>query len=87
MGHINIYHGMNFYIIYSLKKKHDTRDFDPLFWVYMIILPRVQPTIMIQFLVILGSLSHKSPPLNIDLLIILILLIPYNITLAPPIYT
>jgi hypothetical protein len=48
----------------------------------MIILPLAQPTIMTQFLIIFGSFSHKNPTLNIDL-IILILLIPYNITFNP----
>jgi hypothetical protein len=38
---------------------------------------------MIQFLIILGSLFHKNPPLNLDLPIILILLIFYNITFVP----
>jgi hypothetical protein len=40
----------------------------------------VQPIITIQFLIILGSLSHKNPPLNIKFPTILILLISYNIT-------
>jgi hypothetical protein len=53
-----------------------------LFWVYMIMLPLAQPTIMIQFLIILGSLSHKNPPLNINLPITLIFLISYNITFS-----
>jgi hypothetical protein len=71
---------MNCYITSSRERKHDTRDFDPLFWVYMITLPLAQPTIMIQFLIILVSLSYGNPPLNIDLPIIFILLIHYNIT-------
>ncbi len=48
-----------------------------------IILPFVQPTIMIQFLIIFGSLSHMNPPLNTDLPIIFIILISYNITFGP----
>ncbi len=83
MGRTNTYHGMNYYIIFSRKRKGDTRYFDPLFWVYMIILPLAQPIIMIQFLIIFGSLSHKNPPLNIDLPIILSILIFYNITFGP----
>ncbi len=46
----------------------------------MIFLPLAQPIIMIQIFIIFGSLSHKNPPLNIDLPIILIFLILYNIT-------
>ncbi len=38
---------------------------------------------MIQFLIILGSLSHMNPPLNIDLHIIIIFLISDNITFGP----
>jgi hypothetical protein len=49
----------------------------------MITLPLTQPTIMIQFLITLGSLSHKNPPLNIDLPLTLILLISYNIIFSP----
>ncbi len=45
----------------------------------MITLPLTQPTIMIQFLIIFSSLSHRNPPLNINLPIIFILLIFYNI--------
>jgi hypothetical protein len=48
----------------------------------MITLPLAQPIIMIQFLVILGSLSHKNPPLSIDLPIIFILVIFFNITFS-----
>jgi hypothetical protein len=32
-----------------------------LFWVCMIALSLVRPIIMIQFLIILGSLFHKNP--------------------------
>jgi len=42
-----------------------------------------QPTIMIQILIILGSLSHRNLALNINLPIILIFLISYNITFGP----
>ncbi len=56
--------------------------FRPIVWVYMITLPFVQPTIMTQFLIIFDSLSHKNPPLNINLPIILIFLIFY-ITSSP----
>jgi hypothetical protein len=38
---------------------------------------------MIQIFIILGSLSHKNPPLNIDLPITLTFLIFYNITFDP----
>jgi hypothetical protein len=69
-------------LLIAEKRKHK-RYFNPLFWVYMITFPFVQPTIMIQFLIILGSLSDKNPPLTIDLPIILILLIFYNITFDP----
>jgi hypothetical protein len=37
----------------------------------MITFPLIQPTIMIQFFIILSSFFHMNPPLNIDLLIIL----------------
>jgi hypothetical protein len=57
--------------------------FQPIVWVYMITLPLVQPTIVIQFFIILNSFSHRNPPLNIDLPIIFILLISYNITFNP----
>jgi hypothetical protein len=67
----------------SQKKERDKKDFNPLFWVHIITLPLSQPTIMIQFLIILGSLSHMNPPLNIDFPIIFILLISYNITFSP----
>jgi len=83
MGRINVYHGMNCYIASSQEKKSETKKFDPLFWVCMIILPLAQPTITIQFPIILGSLSHKNPPLNINVPIIFILLISYNITFDP----
>jgi hypothetical protein len=79
MGCINTYHGMNYYIAFSRERKCNTRYFDPLFWVYMITLPFVQPTIMTQFLIILSSLSHKNPPLNINLPLIFIFLIFYVI--------
>ncbi len=83
MGHTNTYQGMNCYIASSQERKLDTRDFDPLFWVCIITLPLAQPTIMIQVHNILGSFSHKNPPLNINLPIILILLMSYNITFDP----
>jgi hypothetical protein len=47
-------------VLLLVKKKHNRRDFNPLFWVCMITLPLPQPTIMIQFLIILGSLSHGT---------------------------
>ncbi len=56
---------------------------NPLFWGYTITLLLGQPTIMIQFFIIFNSLSHRNPPLNIDLPIILIFLISYNITFNP----
>ncbi len=83
MGRTNIYQGMNYYITFSQKKKSDTRYFDTLFWIYMITLPLVQPTIMIQFFIIFNSLSHKNPTLNINLPIIFIFLVFYNITFSP----
>jgi len=83
MGHTNTYHGMNCYIASSWERKCDTRDFDPLFWVYMITLPLVQPIITMQFLIILGSIFQRNPPLNIDLLTTFILLIFYNIIFDP----
>ncbi len=45
----------------------------------MITLPLVQPTIMIQFFIIFGSLFHQNPPLNMNFPIILIILMFYNI--------
>ncbi len=83
MGCTNTYHGINYCTASSRKRKHNKRNFDTLFWVCMITLPLAQPIIMIQFLVILGSLSHKNPPLNIDLPIIFILVIFFNITFSP----
>ncbi len=83
MGHTNIYHGMNYYIASSREKKRETKKFDPLFLVCMITLPLAQPRITIQFPIILGSLSHKNPSLNIDVPIIFILLISYNIIFGP----
>jgi hypothetical protein len=83
MGHTNTYQGMNCYIASSQERKLDTRDFDPLFWVCIITLPLAQPTIMMQFLIILGSFSHRNPPLNIDLPTTFILLISYNIIFNP----
>ncbi len=79
MGHTNFYNVINCCIAFSQERKHDKRYFNPLFWVCMITFPLVQPTIMIQFLIILHSLSHMNPPLNINL-IIFIFLIFYNIT-------
>ncbi len=49
----------------------------------MITLLFTKPTFMIQFFIILGSLSHKNPPLNINLPTIFIFLISYNITFNP----
>jgi len=57
--------------------------FQPIVLGLHITLPLVQPTIMIQILIIFGSLSHMNPPLNIDLPIIFIILISYNITFGP----
>jgi hypothetical protein len=70
-------------LLLARKKKCNKRDSNPLFWVCMITLPLVQPTIVIQFLIILGSLYNKNPQMNIYLLIIFILLISYNITFGP----
>ncbi len=75
---LNAWVALILYCFYS-EKKRDTRYFNPFFWVYMITLPLAQPTIMIQFLIIFNSISHKNPPLNINLPIILIFLIFYNI--------
>jgi hypothetical protein len=83
MNRINTYNGIDCAIAFSPKTKRNRRNFNPLFWVCMITLPLVEPTIVIQFLIIFGSLSHKNPPLNMDLPIILILLIFYNITFSP----
>jgi hypothetical protein len=65
------------------EKENAIRYFNPLFWVCMITFPLTQPTIMIQFFIIIGSLSHRNPPLNIDLPITLVFLISYNITFGP----
>jgi hypothetical protein len=49
----------------------------------MITFPLAQPTIMMQFLIILGSFYHRNSPLNIDLPTTFILLISYNIIFGP----
>jgi hypothetical protein len=51
-------------VFFLAEKKHGRRDFDPLFWVYMIIIPLVQLTIMIPFLIILSSLSSHEPTIE-----------------------
>jgi hypothetical protein len=76
----NIYNGINCGIAYNRKRKRDKGYLNPLFWVFMITLPLAQPTIMIQFFIILGFLSQNNPPVNIDLPVIFIFLIFYNIT-------
>ncbi len=82
MGRTNIYHGI--VILLLVEKENATQEIlTHCFGVCMITLPFAQPTIMIQFLIILGSFSHKNPPLNINVPIILILLIFHNITFGP----
>ncbi len=87
MGCTNTYHVMNYYIASSQERKRDTRYFDPLFGVCMITLPLAQPTIMIQFFIILSSLSHRNPPLNIDLIIFISFDLLTTSLLALPIHT
>jgi hypothetical protein len=53
-------------ILLLVEKENMTKEI--LTSCFGITLPLIQPTIMIQFLIILGSLLHKNPPLNIDLL-------------------
>jgi hypothetical protein len=71
---------INYCIVYNQERKCDIWYFNALFWVYIITLPLAWPIIMIQFLIILGSLFHRNPPLNINFPMILIFLISYNIT-------
>jgi hypothetical protein len=51
-------------VFFLAEKKHGRRDFDPLFWVYMITIPLVQLIIMIPFLIILSSLSSHEPTIE-----------------------
>jgi len=52
------------FVFFLAEKKHGKRNFNPLFWVYMITIPLVQPTIMIPFLIIFSSLSSHEPTIE-----------------------
>jgi len=69
-------------LLFLAQKQNAIKEISTHVWICMITFPLIEPTIMIQFLIIFASLFHKNPPLNMDLPIILILLIFYNITFS-----